>query len=263
MAKKSLINSGKPPSSGLKPREEGVPPQDKLWTFSFRFWRQIDKFGFAGDAIDPKWFVSLLDQLNALSDETVDDFRRLRDSHKSKGLRYHQINWQQHKIPLQRKDFTWLPEAYLRNESEFPFVQIQISTGKGRIAGFWDDQEVFQILLLDPLHNLQPSKDFNYKVDPCSPLRNQFQSLQHALHAFRAEIQDGCAGMAGCVGSRCLPQLLDQQPGEAVICLGQAHWQDASGLIQSGHISAIDDLFAFALLMAREQPERLRELAGC
>jgi len=262
MGRKPRINVGSAPESGFAPTEEGGVPRERLWNFSFRFWRQVENFGFDGAELDTNWFVSLLDQLRNLSSETVDELRRGRDSRKVDVLRYHEINWQQPHIPLQRRDFDWLPKDLLENEVEFPFYQFQISTGNGRVVGFWDESDVFHILLLDPRHNLQPSKNFNYRVDPCSPMRNQFETNQQVLHSFLEETRLGCSLHPDCLARDRLRQLMEIPHGSAVICLGHEHWQDASNLIQAGTISCIDDLFMFALWMAEEHPEKLCELTG-
>lgn len=250
------------PSTGPSPREDGAPPKAKLWTFSFRFWRQLENFGFNGANLDLRWFVSLLDQLKALSAEKVDDIRRGRDSRKAEVLRYHEINWSQRNIPLQRQDFNWLPGDFLNNEAEYPFYQFQISTGNGRIVGFWDNEDVFNVLLLDPRHNMQPSKNFNYSVDPCQPMRNQFEELEHVFQVFRAESEKGCGPQPNCLARTRLLELRGDSSGSLVITVSQDHWQDISGHIKAGTIASVDDLFASALLMASEHPDKLRQLAG-
>ncbi len=262
MATGPRITLGQAPNSGPVPREDGAPPKEKRWTFSFRFWRQVENFGFNGANLDLGWFVSLLDQLRALSEETVDAIRRGRDSQKAAALRYHQINWSQQNIPLQRQDFVWLPDDFLNNEAEFPFYQFQISTGNGRIVGFWDDEDIFNVLLLDPRHNIQPSKNFNYRVDPCEPMRNQFEKLEHVFQVFRAETENGCAAHPECLARTRLPELRGDSSSSLVITVSLDHWQEVGGLIKAGTIASVDDLFAFALLMAKEQPEQFRDLTG-
>lgn len=262
MARRPLILPGQAPSAGPVPKEDGSRPKEKLWTFSFRFWRQLENFGFGGANLSMNWFVSLLDQLKALSSETVDDIRCGRDSRKVDVLRYHEINWTQRNIPLQRKDFGWLPDDFLNNEEEFPFYQFQISTGNGRIVGFWDDEDVFNVLLMDPRHNMQPSKNYNYRVDPCEPMRNQFEEIEHVFQVFRAETETGCAALPECLARKRLPELRGGSADSLVITVSQEHWQDVSGLIKAGTIASVDDLFAFALLMAEQQPETLRDLTG-
>lgn len=54
--------------------------------------------------------------------------------------RFHSINWEQKNIPIQRKQLNWIPAPILENENEFEIVQLNISTGTGRIIGFWGGQ---------------------------------------------------------------------------------------------------------------------------
>lgn len=156
---------------------EPRPPEPKRWTFSFRYWRQIKYFGF--DRTDSGWFASLLEKLTALSDEEVDKF--ICDSQKLDVWRYHKINWGQKNIPVQPSDLTWLPKDYRENIDEFYLVQFQISMALGRVVGFWDRDYVFNIVLLDPFHNIQPHKDYNYRVDPCDPLCCDYTKLLNSI----------------------------------------------------------------------------------
>lgn len=145
----------------------------KRFVFSFRYWKQIEYFGL--DKVKLTWFVSLLDKLTELSEEPLDAFRK--DYQKKNANRYHSINWGQRNIPIKRNELDWLPPDYRDNEKEYIFYQIMITKGLGRIAGFWDENDIFYIILLDPFHNFQPTRDTNYRVDRCSPLNNMYSSL--------------------------------------------------------------------------------------
>jgi len=175
------------PVEYYEPRDQLSPvvPEtgEKKWVFSFRFWRQIEFFGL--DKSESKWFVSLLEKLTDLSKIEINKF--ISDKQTKNSYRYHHINWNQKNIPIQRKELKWIESDYLENEEEFPLVQFQISRALGRIVGFWDENSVFNIVLLDPLHNIQPSKDFNYKVDPCNPLSCQYTSLLLDITAMRSK----------------------------------------------------------------------------
>jgi len=149
----------------------------KRWTFSFRYWRQIQYFGL--DHSDSGWFVSLLERLSALSGEEIERF--LCDRGKINSWRYHQIDWGTKNIPIQLKDLDWLPSYFRDNPEEYTLVQFQISRALGRVVGFWDRNYIFYIVLLDPLHNIQPSKNHNYRVDPCNPLSCAYTHLLHSL----------------------------------------------------------------------------------
>jgi hypothetical protein len=154
-------------------------PARKKWIFSFRYWREIEFFGF--NRTNSGWFVSLLERLADLSNEDLDRFTR--DRSKKNALRYHKIDWGQKNIPIQRSEFVWLPKDILENEEELPFLQFQLSKSLGRVVGFWDRDFVFNILLLDPFHNIQPSKHYDYRVDPCSPLCCDYTKLLISIDA--------------------------------------------------------------------------------
>jgi hypothetical protein len=145
--KTSKIDSGSKPSS--KKVDSGKKPEKKPWLFSFRFWEQIRYFGL--DESSSSWFVSLLEKFTECSKEDLDKFRS--DPGKRDAYRFHEINWSQKGIPIQKEHLTWVDATYLNNSTEYPFVQFQISQALGRIVGFFDEKEVFNIVLLDPLHN--------------------------------------------------------------------------------------------------------------
>lgn len=150
------------------------------WSFGFRFFEQIPYFGLSH--VDVGWFVSVLQRLKDASNmEYVGMSQVLED-----GYRYHEISWSAQNIPLQRNDFSWLNKSYLENEQEYPFCQFHISKGKGRVIGFWDENNIFQVLLLDPLHNLQPSSYTNYQLRDCYPAKSEIDSLHFDLHNLKS-----------------------------------------------------------------------------
>lgn len=175
-------------------------PEPKKWTFSFQYWRQIEYFAF--DRTDASWFASLLEKLTELSKDPIEKF--LCDSRKIDIWRYHTINWNQTNIPIQIEDLDWLPQHCKENQTEFPLVQFQVSMALGRVVGFWDRDHVFNIVLLDPWHNIQPHRDHNYRVDPCSPLTCDYTKLLHKLEEILVDHCDaiGCEVTAEIRGIR-------------------------------------------------------------
>lgn len=143
--------------------------KDKTWEFSFRYWKQPDLFGL--DRVEPSWMVSLLERLQELSTTKIEQL--LRDHAHKQSIRYHEIDWSHQGTPLGRSDFTWLDARYLGNVEEFPFIQVHISKAKGRIVGFWDENWIFNILLVDPRHNIQPSKYSSYQLRESPPCNNE------------------------------------------------------------------------------------------
>jgi hypothetical protein len=143
------------PAQAPRPKTGNIPPKKK-WKFSFRYWKQIEYFGV--DQCDKSWFVSLLERLTEVSSLEVED--ALAGSYGT-SLRCHPINWDARNIPISRAEIDWLGEY---SSDDFELIQFSISTGRGRIIGFFDADHIFHIVLLDPLHNLQPAKKRNYQV---------------------------------------------------------------------------------------------------
>lgn len=154
---------------------------EKKWTFSFQYWKQIEFFGL--DKSNPSWFVSLIEKLKELSSKEVKAF--VSNGSERDAWRYHSIDWNQKNIPIQRKDLDWIAQDYRDNEEEYPIVQFQVSQSLGRVVGFWDENSIFNILLLDPLHNIQPAKSYGYKVDSCNPLSCNYSSLLNSIESLK------------------------------------------------------------------------------
>lgn len=172
------INPGNPPAAAKRPTvTKGPPPQEKCWRFSFRYWQQIEAFGLGG--VDPGWFQSLLDRFKQLSAEPLSRF--LDDPLFQNEIRYHEIDWNWRNIPIQRSNLDWLPNEILDNAAEFPIYQVHISRAMGRVVGFWDADWIFNILLLDPNHNCQPSRYSEYRVRPTSIGQCEYSSLRLAI----------------------------------------------------------------------------------
>jgi hypothetical protein len=168
-----------------------VEKDQRNWSFSFKYYNQMKHFGLGG--ISPKWFVSLLEKLKDLSKENIDSF--LKDHRTKDANRYHLVKWDAIKIPIKRKNIYWVDKEVIENEEDYPFFQFQISTGLGRIIGFWDENyRFFNIVLLDPKHNLQPSKNYNYKVDNTSIEHSEITSLLMDIDIIKGLncLIDGC-----------------------------------------------------------------------
>jgi len=222
------------------PPDPKQPGEPKRWTFSFRYWRQIEFFGL--DRTEPEWFASLLAKLSALSEEELEKF--LCDSGKRDVWRYHHINWGQKNIPIKIDDLSWIPESIRKNQDEFPIVQFQVSTSLGRVIGFWDKDHVFNIVLLDPFHNLQPSKDHNYRVDPCNPLGCDYSRLLAALDDILA---DRCSKKACDVVSEIkrIPTTRDSLAASNVLMvrLTDEDIEYGNYLIEQGEIASLNQIF--------------------
>ncbi len=150
------------PTRAPRPIVKNVP-EKRRFTFSFRFWCQRDLFG-VGDK-DGGWCAAIFERLNALSNEYIDEFER--DTVKQETYRFHPVDWNGRNVPLARSDFDWVPRVYLDDPDQYPFFVFHVSKALGRIVGFWgEDRHVFNILLLDPMHNIQPSQYNSYQIRP-------------------------------------------------------------------------------------------------
>lgn len=149
----------KQPKPANKPVTGNVKPARKF-VFSFRFFRQAEYFGL-GD-MDNGWFSALLEKLSEISKA---DFESLSSDIRAKQIwRLHEINFSAKGVITPRSSFDWVAKPYLENSEEYPFFQFQITKGHGRVIGFWDENGVFNIVALDPKHNMQPSDYTDYKV---------------------------------------------------------------------------------------------------
>lgn len=168
---KPVLGSTYPPKAGRP--EIGRPPRREKWVFSFRFWRQIENFQIG--ELKTTWYISLLQRLADVS--AIDRDELFRDVGLQDGLRFHEINWKSKNVPISREDIDWLDRDYLENEAEFPFYQFHVSKALGRIVGFFDEKQIFNIVLLDPNHNIQPSNFNDYKIRPTIAGSCQFSQV--------------------------------------------------------------------------------------
>lgn len=210
-----------------------APSAGVRWRFSFRFFKEIEFFGLDGAKVSNTWGLSIFEKLKDLGEKEIDELRR--DPAVAQQWRYHPINWSSKNIPVKKTDLNWITKDYRDNDEEFPLMQFQVSKGKGRIIGFFDEENVFQIVLLDPLHNMQPSKDFGYTVDPCSPLNCELTQLRENIKDTLAgtKLECGC-GVAAKVavaleasGYGSYPVLMLRVPDETDL-------DDAEDLIKTG-----------------------------
>jgi hypothetical protein len=252
-------NPGKVPVDPRHPNPGRVPPdprhpttrgaQRKPWTFSFRFWNQIQNFGL--DKSPSKWFVSVLERFRELSKYSVDEFRdngKLRDN-----WRYHSIKWDMKNVPIGRKDCSWIDSDYLDNEDEYPLVQFQISQALGRVVGFWDESDVFNIVLLDPLHNIQPSSYSDYKVRPCGLLDSKHTELLVIVDEITHSL--GCDRL-DCKARHAASKVPISTDIDAIIVpIDDRDKKDIEIVLKNGSAKSVSDVFRNGLLAAMTGPE--------
>jgi hypothetical protein len=227
----------------------GEPEKPKLWTFSFRFWSQLEHFGVPKR---PMWYVSVLNRLQQLSKEPIEE---LQDHLKAEALRYHEIDWSARKIPVQRNDFNTVPPEYRNNVDDYPFVQVHISKAIGRIVGFWDEDDVFNVVVFDPLHNIQPSRKVAYNVRPSPIFHCEYTSL---LRDFDRAKNMPC-NTADCKLNVAVQKLPTHQSSHEVLVLPfmDGTIKDAEKLIAEGKVKSMSDIFEAGVVsfLDKDAPE--------
>jgi hypothetical protein len=226
-------------------------PSTRRWSFGFRHFRELKYFGFDSPEVGKRWFVSLLLRCRELSDYRVGVL--MSDLEVRAGtLRMHDLDWDARNIPIRLGELDWIEPFYRGNALEYSLFQIAISKAEGRIIGFLDEQWIFQIVLLDPLHNAQPSKYNDYKVRLSKPLGCEVTALRHEVLQVAAKCRErGC----GCEAD--LAQALQwrrDQPGAAIVMpVVGTEIEDADQLIAEGRVGSYRDIFAAGLVAVLER----------
>lgn len=166
--------------------QESSIKKEKI-SFSFLYYSQIDNFGIGN--CSQKWYVGFLERLSTLGDMTLNEI--LSENAGSKSLRCHPIDWKAKNIPIRKEDLDWLPEDVLSNEEETPIMQLSISQATGRIVGFFNqNSSVFHVVLLDPNHNIQPSKKKGYQIQQTTNGISQFDELLSKMGNIKKIVKD-------------------------------------------------------------------------
>lgn len=145
--------------------------------FSLKYLREIKYFEW-GDA-DINWYASFLKRLKELESHNWEEFSSNR-SGISDQLYYHQVDWSLSRV-LKYSELNWIPKEY-RNSKDYPIYQFAVSQGKGRFHGFTDENGVFNILLIDLHHNLQPSQKHNYQTRPTHPSTTSLEHIHSCIN---------------------------------------------------------------------------------
>ena len=222
------------------------------WSFGFRLFREIKYFGFESAEIDRRWLVSVLHRLSELSGLRVLDVmndRLLREG----TLRIHDIDWTARGVPIRPEDLDWIDQDQRRPGSEFVLLQIAVSKAEGRLIGFFDADEIFQIVLFDPLHNAQPSKFNDYKVRLSKPLGCEVTALRHEVAQVMAKSRERDCGCESDLAAAL--QWRRDQRGSAIVMpvIDGTEIEDADQLIAEGRIGSYRDIFAAGLVAVLER----------
>lgn len=222
------------------------------WSFGFRYFREIKNFGLDASEVDRKWLLSVVYRLSDLSGlelSAVMEDGTVRDG----TLRIHDIDWNAKNIPIKQSDLYWIDAVYKGNPTEFPLFQLAVSKAEGRLVGFLDEDNVYQVVLLDPLHNAQPSKFSDYKVRLSKPLGCEVTSIRYELGLIRQKSKErGC----GCeVDIAAALEWRKGAPGFAIVMplVKGTELQDAETLIAEGVATNYTDIFSLGLVAALER----------
>ncbi|MEQ1511515.1 MAG: hypothetical protein ABL934_02420 [Lysobacteraceae bacterium] len=213
------------------------PTPGVKWRFGFGFFREIKYFGLDGSKVKNDWLVSVIYRFFDLGSLTVEEI--IGNKGNAEGARCHPINWEQQNIPIAPDDLDWLPINY-KNSAEFPLVQFAVSRSLGRVIGFFDEEWAFQVVLLDPLHNAQPSKSFNYAVDLCKPMGCELTALRKKVDSALTNSPECDCG----IKQRLIKTVDLPMPGMAtVVCIARDDLSDqAFEIIESGLAKDFQDL---------------------
>lgn len=178
-----------------KPKKFGInagdaPAPDPKLTISFEYWRQVEYFAF--DPSPQAWLVDLLTRIGVVSQFTREQWNG--EAKDRPPWRYHRVTLEG-SCPIRRLDLNWLPKTVVNDEEQFPFYQFSLGTGDGRVLGYWETNDRFAVILLDPHHNLYPDERFG-GVKECVESPGQTGLVHLALDYVRETRQctdDTCA----------------------------------------------------------------------
>lgn len=239
MEKGNRIPKQIPDNNQIKPNKTSLARSDSKWRFSFSYWRQHKHFGLNCENADGKWYISLLAKLKELSDKTIEE---IFNSH-SKAYRFHQINWNQKGIETTREEIDWIPKDYYLKE-EYEFYQFNISLAFGRVVGFFDEDHIFHIVFLDPMHNMQPSSYTNYQVRATQKLLTPYEEKHQELLFLKSHI-DKCSKEACDVKS--MAQDVTSQYSGSYLFLEEMFFEDIETLTTKAKYTYIQEILIDAI----------------
>jgi hypothetical protein len=232
---------GKAPSQGKKPVTGDIPPP-RRFIFSFRFFKEQRYFGIGTK--ESGWFSSVLSKL---ADISLADYDQLMSDFRAKQIwRLHEINWNAKSMPVLRQNLDWIDKQYIDNSEEFPFFQFQITKAHGRVVGFWDEDGIFNIVFLDPLHNMQPSAYSDYKLIDSAISRSDFSAAIDFIESAIAKCSPecGCKSLYANIQARLAFGL---PPHTMLVCMPEAVFKKASHLVTTGLADGIAGLLEIGI----------------
>jgi hypothetical protein len=208
------VTSPKPTTNKVPEQRVGELP--KRWSFSFEHWKQREHFGLSPKGDDSSWYVALLDRLKELSCHEIENV--LADSNFKDAHRMHGFNWEDPRMGVTKEQyFEFVPKHY-RNLEDFEPIQFEITTALGRVVGFIDEQNIFQIVVLDSKHNFFLSDYSDYKKRPTSVKRSAYGELYDELNAIKSGSFSFCKEKP-CPGLARVNEVVKSAAGKQFVCL--------------------------------------------
>lgn len=197
-------------------------------TFSFKYFGQQEFFGIGEQ--DAVWFTNLFDRIKDLSGKTK---AILENSIERDAYRLHPIDWSAKNCPITIADLESVPQNIKDNAEEDFFWQFQLSKGTGRVVGFFnEDTTIFYIVLLDPKHNIQPSKYYGYEVNETKEAITEYERIQMCIADAAKEIASCYQDNNKCPLSRIKDEYL--RSGIFYACIDPELKEKYKELIESG-----------------------------
>jgi hypothetical protein len=186
------INLAYQPSDKFETIEntKSTSDRDKIYlTFSFRYWKQHNDY-FGLGSCSASHFASFLSALQELGTHTVDEFNN--NSELKKSYHYHWIKWNAEGVNPRKNGKSALDISDEFFGPDYSWYQFAITTGTGRFAGFYDENTVFQVVVVDINHNLQPAKINNYQIQKTRIHGTPYDKLNVLVTATKNRIQKEC-----------------------------------------------------------------------
>jgi len=140
-----------------------------------------------------------------------------------------------------------LPRDIRENENDYPIYQFSVSLALGRIAGFWDGC-IFNVVLLDPYHNLQPAKEFNYRVTPTTAILSEHELLVAKLELIKHAHTNCSTG--DCSTQKALKDIEWYNQPFGILYLDAEYFNMAKNLVQQGKFGSVKEFIELKIIEA-------------
>lgn len=239
---KSLLGQKPLAEKRTQNKELIVPQEDRglpFITFSFKYFGQQAFFGIGEQ--DATWFANLFDRIKDLSGKTK---AIIENPTEREAYRLHPIDWDAINCPIKIADLLSVPQNIKNNAENDFFWQFQLSKGTGRVVGFFnEDSTIFYIVLLDPKHNIQPSKYYGYSVNETVVAITEYERIQMCIADVLKEFTETCNGKKNCPLSKLNLEYLHS--GVFYACIDPELKEKYKELIESGDFQERFEIFLF------------------